>query len=179
MHRSNPNWECSAPRSRIRGRFRRLAFALVAAAFAMLAAVPASAQSIIDLVAPGAAAFPPNFAFPFPACKDKCGKLLTDLNGLRDQLAKDYDTQEWKDWWNANEELKTATTALKDAEAAAKAGQPALDQAKKDLGKAKGEQTQANKDLDKAKGKQTQANKDLAKANAAGKAPGIAAAQKR
>jgi len=112
MRRSDPNWECSAPRSRIRGSYRYLAFGLLIAAFAMLSPAPASAQSIADIIAPGASSYGPDFKFPENKECQECRKWWVYVKGDLENL-KQYDTKEWRNWYEKYVAATDAAAKLK------------------------------------------------------------------
>jgi hypothetical protein len=102
----------------------QLAAFFIAVALTVMTPAPASSQSIVDIVAPGAKDYPTDFKFPSPKCEDDCRKFLALLNAIRKDLAK-FDTPEWRDWAEKDQKVRDAEAALKpfaDAQSAAKEG---------------------------------------------------------
>ena len=107
----------------VRQRCLHFVLSLIIAAITVVVPVAASAQSIVDILAPEAKDYPSDFKYPNKKCEDDCRKYLSLLNSIRKDLAK-FDTPEWRDWAKADQNVKDKEAALKpftDAQTAAKA----------------------------------------------------------
>jgi hypothetical protein len=85
---------------------------LLLAAFASLAPGEVRAQKIADIIAPGATAYGSDFKFPDnKECQD-CRKWWVYVKGDLENL-KQYDTPEWRDWYDKNAAAADAAAKLK------------------------------------------------------------------